>query len=354
MKENVKILICYNAPVSIFKVYNGKPGDESAKANDLSEKNFSTELKKVEQALSNYFSEVKSLAVDRDVQKTINNINAFNPDVIYNFVESVEGISSYEWCMTGLFELLCFNFTGCTPITLGNCLNKARTKAILRARGILTPEYRTLKKTKRFTEKEIKLSYPMILKLLNEDASIGISEFSVVKNYTELRKQFNFLVETYNQDVILEEYIQGRELNVAILGGKVLPISEINFAGLPQEFPNIVTYDGKWTDGSVYYNYTKPICPANLGARIKKKIISTALASYDALNCRDYSRVDLRLSNDGVPYVIEINPNPDISSDSGFARAAAADGISYDELLYKIANFALSRKKKNDSQSKAG
>ena len=155
MKENVKILICYNAPVSIFKVYNGKPGDESAKKNDLSEKNFSKELKKVERALSNYFSEVKSLAVDRDVQKTINNINAFNPDMIYNFVESVEGISSYEWCMTGLFELLGYEITGCTPITLGNCLNKARTKAILRARGILTPQYRTLKKTKRFTEKEI-------------------------------------------------------------------------------------------------------------------------------------------------------------------------------------------------------
>jgi len=353
MKENVKILICYNAPVSIFKVYNGKPGDESAKKNDLSEKNFSKELKKVERALSNYFSEVKSLAVDRDVQKTINNINAFNPDVIYNFVESVEGISSYEWCMTGLFELLGYEITGCTPITLGNCLNKARTKAILRARGILTPQYRTLKKTKRFTEKEIKLSYPMILKLMNEDASIGISELSVVKSYTELRKQFSFLVETYNQDVILEEYIQGRELNVAIIDGKALPVSEINFTGLPEDFPNIVTYDGKWTDGSVYYNYTKPVCPASLKERIKKKVHSTALAAYDALNCRDYSRVDIRLNNDGIPYVIEVNPNPDISSDSGFARAAAADGISYDELLYKIASFALSRKKKNDSQAKA-
>ena len=194
----------------------------------------------------------------------------------------------------------------------------------------------------------------MILKLMNEDASIGISEFSVVKNYTELRKQFSFLVETYNKDIILEEYIHGRELNVAILGGRVLPISEINFTGLPEEFPKIVTYDGKWTEGSVYYNYTKPVCPAPLGDRIKKKIEITALASYDALNCRDYARVDIRLSNDGMPYVIEVNPNPDISSDSGFARAAAADGISYDDLLYTIANFALIRKKKNDSKNKAG
>ncbi len=354
MKENAKILICYNSPVSVFSVYNGKRNDESAKANDLSENNFVNELKKVEQSLSKYFTEVKSLAVDRNVQKVINNLNAFNPDVIYNFVESVEGISAYESYMAGLFELLGYEITGCTPITLGNCLNKSRTKAILKSRDILTPEYRTLKKTKRFTEKEIKLRYPMILKLMNEDASIGISEFSVVKNYSELRKQFSFLVETYNQDIILEEYIQGRELNVAILGGRVLPISEISFAGLPEDFPNIVTYDGKWTEGSVYYNHTKPVCPAELSERLRKNINMTALASYDAMNCRDYARVDIRLNNEDVPYVIEVNPNPDISSDSGFARAAAAAGINYDDLLYTIANFALIRKKKNDSQAKAG
>jgi len=353
MKENAKILICYNSPVSVFSVYNGKLNDETAKANDLSENNFVNELENVERSLSKSFTEVKSIAVDRNVQQVINNINAFNPDIIYNFVESVEGIASYEYCMAGLFELLGFEITGCPPITLGNCLNKARAKSILKSRGILTPEYRTLKKTKRFTEKEIKLRYPMILKLMNEDASIGISEFSVVKNYSELRKQFNFLVETYKQDIILEEFITGRELNVAILGGKVLPVSEINFGGLPDEFPNIVTYDGKWTEGSVYYNYTKPVCPAVLPARIKKKIQTIALVSYDALNCRDYARVDIRLSNDGEPYVIEVNPNPDISSDSGFARAAAAEGMSYDDLLYTIANFALTRKKKNDSQAKA-
>lgn len=353
MKQAAKILICYNSPVSVFSVYNGKRNEESALANDLSENNFVRELEKVEQSLLKHFTEVKSLAVDRNIQQVINKINAFNPDIIYNFVESVEGISSYEYCMAGLFELLGFEITGCPPITLGNCLNKARAKAILKSRGILTPEYRTLKKTKRFTEKEIKLRYPIILKLMNEDASIGISEFSVVKNYTELRKQFSFLVETYNQDIILEEFIQGRELNVAVLGGKVLPVSEINFGGLPDEFPNIVTYDGKWTEGSVYYNHTKPVCPAVLPVRTKKKIQTIALASYDALNCRDYARVDIRLSNDGEPYVIEVNPNPDISSDSGFARAAAADGLSYDELLNTIANFALIRKKKNDSQAKA-
>ena len=193
MTEEVKILICYNAPVSVFTVYNGKSSDEETKEKDLSEKSFIKELNRIKKSLSKYFSEVESLAIQRDVQKTINNINSINPDIIYNFVESVEGIASYEWCMTGLFQLLGYEFTGNTPITLGNCLNKDRTKSILQARNITTPNNIILTPKSRFTEKDIVLNYPIILKLNSEDASIGISEFSVVNNYTELRKQFSFL-----------------------------------------------------------------------------------------------------------------------------------------------------------------
>ncbi|MBT8390241.1 MAG: ATP-grasp domain-containing protein [Ignavibacteria bacterium] len=353
MIKDVKILICYNAPVSVFSVYNGKRSNEETKGKDLSEKSFVKELNKIKRALSKYFKNVEALAVDRDVNKTLNNINSFNPDIIYNFVESVEGISSYEWCMTGLFQLLSLEFTGCTPISLGNCLNKERTKTILKARGILTPDNITLQQNSRFTKKDINLNYPIILKLNTEDASIGISEFSVVNNYKKLRKQFRFLAETYSKDIILEEFIKGRELNVAILGDRVLPISEIKFKGLPSGLPNIVTYDSKWIEGSTYYNNTKPVVPAELGERIKNKIEKVAWAAYEALNCRDYARVDIRLSKNGVPFVIEVNPNPDISSDSGFARATEADGITHEELLFTIANFALIRKTKNDSQAKA-
>jgi D-alanine-D-alanine ligase len=352
--QDVKILLCYNAPVSVFSVYNGKSSDEETKGKDLSEKSFIKELNKIQKSLSKYFKEVNSLAVDRDVKKTIGSINSFCPDLIYNFVESVGGISSYEWCMSGLFQLLGFEFTGCTPITLGNCLNKERTKSILKARNILTPANITLKPRSKFTAGDITLNYPIILKLNAEDASIGISEYSVVNNYKELRKHFRFLAGTYDQDIILEEYIKGRELNVAILGNKILPISEIKFSGLPSGLPNIVTYESKWIEGSTYYNNTKPVVPAKLNERTKKRIEKVAWAAYEALNCRDYARIDIRLNNSGIPFVIEVNPNPDISSDSGFARAAEADGITHDELLYTIANFALNRKRQNDTQAKAG
>ena len=352
MITKAKILICYNSPVSIFSNYNGKPADGSVDKKDLSEHSFALQMKEIEDHLRTHFAEVKSLPVDRNVYRTIDEITSYNPDAILNFVESVEGISFYEYCMAGLYELLGYDYTGNIPSTLGNCLNKQRTKEILYSNGIKTPRSITLSTKSKFTEKDIDLNYPLIIKLVDEDASIGISENSVVKNYKELKKHFKFLTETYKKNLIVEEYIEGRELNCAILGGIPLPVSEIDFAGLPDDLPKIVTYDGKWIEGSTYYNYTKPVCPANIDSEIKKKVEETAIDAFSVLNCRDYARVDIRLAHDGTPYVIEINPNPDVSSDSGFARAAAASGKSYSELLYAITSFALQRKY-NDTKNKA-
>jgi len=354
MKTDAKILICYNAPVSIFSVYNGKPVTDKRTGDDLSEKSFSNELNRTVKSLKKYFTTVDSLAIDRNIKKTIDGINSFAPDIIFNFVEAVEGIASYEYCMAGLFELLGFEYTGCRPSTLGNCLNKERTKDILRSFNINTPASLILKPGTRFTQKDIPLKYPIILKLLMEDASIGISEFSVVKNYTELRKQFLFLSDTYKQEIIFEEYIRGRELNVGVLGGNPLPVSEISFEGLPSKFPRIVTYDGKWIKDSIYYDHTKPVCPAPLKDKVQRRINKIAVETFEALKCRDYARVDIRLDSKGIPHVIEVNPNPDISNDSGFARASKAAGIDHDELLSTIANFAFERKRKNDTQVKAG
>ncbi len=352
MKTDSKILICYNSPVSIFSVYSGKPSHEGVLLNDLSESGLSHEVELIKGYLEEQFTTVHSLAVDLDVERTMKEITKYSPDIIYNFVEAVEGIASYEYCMAGVYQLLGVNFTGNTPSSLGNCLNKTRTKLILKSYGINSPRSLTLSKKDVVTEENLKLKYPLILKLANEDASIGISELSVVNNYTELKKQLRFLRKTYNQEVIVEEYIEGRELNVAVLGNNVLPVSEIKFNGLPDHLPKIVTYEGKWIAASSYYENTKPKCPTRLDKRTKKKVEEIALLTFRAMGCRDYARVDIRLDKNKEPYVIEVNPNPDISTDSGFARAAAAAGISYSQLLNTIANFALERMK-NDTQSKA-
>ncbi|MGA8264853.1 MAG: ATP-grasp domain-containing protein [Ignavibacteriaceae bacterium] len=352
MKKNAKILICYNSPVSIFPIYKGKPAEKDSRINDLSENAFERDLHKIVSSLEKYYSKVETFAADSNIEKTISELNKISPDVIFNFVETIEGVASYEYCIAGIFELLGYQFTGNTPMTLGNCLNKERAKNILRSFGINTPKSLIIKPADKVSNKGFNLKFPIILKLLNEDASIGISEFSVVNNFSELSKQFKFMFGTYKQDVIAEEYIDGRELNVAILGDRILPISEILFNGLPDDLPKIITYDSKWIEDSVYFQHTQPSCPAEIDRKTQKNVETVAIAAFSAMNCRDYARVDIRLSGDGIPYVIEVNPNPDISTDSGFARAASKAGIPYEELLHTIANFALTRKK-DDTKNKA-
>jgi D-alanine-D-alanine ligase len=344
MKKNSKILICYNSPVSVYDVYNGKPIDSTARVEDLSESGFSKEIKLIEEALLNYYTSVSSLPVNRNVGETIAQISSHSPDIIFNFVESVEGISSFEAYMAGVYELMNIEYTGNSPICLGNCLNKERAKQILYYHNISTPKFLIYKPNRPLKEKSFSLNFPVITKLLKEDASIGISENSVSNNFDSLIAQLKFLSSVYNQDILIEEYIDGREFNVAIIGEKILPISEISFSGLPDHMPKIVTYEGKWVSESIYYKHTIPNCPAAISTKLKTLIEEISITSFKALECRDYARVDIRVNNKGVPFVIEVNPNPDISTDSGFIRAAKADGIDYGELLFTISNFALQRK----------
>jgi D-alanine-D-alanine ligase len=352
MKIDAKLLVCYNAPVSVFPIYNGKPDSYDSNKIDLSEYSFADQINNIVKILSEDFLVVESYAVKKDIKSFIDKLKEFNPDVVVNFIESVEGITNYEYCIAGLLDLMNIQFTGNTLQTLGNCLNKERTKVILSSYGIATPRFTVLDPHQKISRKEIQLRFPIIMKLDEEDASIGISEHSVIRNFNELKKHFEFLSITYNKKVLLEEYIEGREINVAILNGRVLPLSEIDFTGLKDNLPKIVTYEGKWIEGSEYYNHTKPVCPAKINKKLKSKIEKVALLAYEVMNCRDYARVDIRLSKDNIPYVIEVNPNPDISPDSGFVRAANAASISYRELLKTITSFALERKK-NDTLNKA-
>lgn len=342
MNKNTKILIAYNAPVTLYSVYSGK--ESVSEPDDLSESSFFSELSKIKESLSNYYSNIEILAVDSNIFSLIDKLNSIKPDVILNFVESVEGISSFESYITGLFELMNIPYTGNDPLSLSNSLDKARAKEFLTADGITTPKFFIYKPDKENPLRDFQLNFPVISKLAKEDASIGISENSVSYNQSDLLTQLEFLVSTYKQDIILEEYIEGREFNVAVLGKHPLPVSEISFSSLPANLPKIVTYEGKWIADTVYYNNTVPRCPADIDVNTKSLLEQTAIRAYQTLNCRDYARVDMRLSNDGVPYVIEVNPNPDISSDSGFNRAAKAAGMDYGLLLNKIVSFAIERK----------
>ena len=343
MNLDHKVLICFNEPTKYYENYLGKDFSNSSDNIDLSEREFLKQIDSIKKILSKRYISVETLAVNSDIKSAMKKILNYSPDLIYNFVESVEGNSNFESYVAGLFDLLEISYTGNGAMSLGNCLVKSRTKQILEAHGVKTPKH-LLTHYNQYPQKEnFLLKFPVILKLAREDASIGISEFSVVNNFDLLKKRLEYLFTSFKQEVIIEEYINGRELNVAVLGGRILPISEIRFDGLPKGFPKIVTYEAKWSPESVYFKNTVPRCPAPLEERLKQKIERMALEAYNALECRDYARVDVRLNSKNVPFVIEVNPNPDISPDTGFVRSAAAAGIGYEELLFTISTFALKR-----------
>jgi D-alanine-D-alanine ligase len=222
-------------------------------------------------------------------------------------------------------------------------LNKLKTKQILRSLGVRSPKYLLARLNTRLEEGCLKLKFPLILKLNREDASIGISESSVVQDFQSLNVQLEFLFRNYRQDVLIEECLPGREISAAILGERVLPLSEISYDGLPAHLPKIVTYEAKWSPHSAYYLGTVPVCPADVDEVLRVLIEKTALAAFNAMDCRDYARVDFRLSQRNIPHVIDVNPNPDLSPDAGFIRSASHAGISYEELLFTLVDFALQR-----------
>ncbi|MBN1300945.1 MAG: ATP-grasp domain-containing protein [Melioribacteraceae bacterium] len=347
-----KVLICYNEPVSFYTNYIGKDSSSNEERVDLSETDFKKNLHFIQDSLQKSFSSVQSLGFTRDIKKVISLFQSSKPDLIFNFVESIEGDSDYESFVTGMFDIMQIPYTGNNSLSLGNCLNKRRTKQLLTFKGIKTPAFQVITIKDSIKPGFIKIKYPIITKLISEDASIGISENSVIYNFEELKKQCKFLSMNYKKDIILEEYIKGRELNISILGDEVLPISEITFNKLPKGLPKIVTYEAKWSPSSVYFNNSVPVCPAPLKAEVETRIKETAIAAYKALGCRDYARVDIRLNKNNVPYVIEVNPNPDISPDTGFVRSATAAGITYDDLLNRLAGFALKRNISDKSHQK--
>ncbi len=265
--------------------------------------------------------------------------------MIFNLCERAFEKSSFEMNMAALLELIGVPFTGSPSLTLGLSLNKGLTKDVLSSRGIMTPEYCVLDSAPQKLKKSLK--FPLIVKPLSEDASIGIDAGAVVGTMKALRKRVDYITTKFSQPAIVEEYVDGREFNVAVLGNgieaRTLPVSEIDFIGFPPDAPKICCYESKWVTVSPLYGNTKPVCPANITEGLKEELSVVALKAYRTMGCRDYARVDMRVGEDGNVKVLEVNPNPDISGDAGFARAAAAFGLSYSGLIAEIVGIASAR-----------
>ncbi len=279
-----------------------------------------------------------------DINIFLEDLKKNKPDVIFNFVEIYKDIPELEMGFAGLMELLGIPYTGAPPIALGTCQSKYLTKGILSTIGIRVARSHFIKEPKKIYR--LNLNYPIIVKPSMEDASVGIDVEAVVTNYRELRDRINYIFREFEQPVLVEEYIEGRELNVAVLGDKnprVLPISEIDFSKMPDHLYNIVSYQAKWEPLHEAYHKTIPKCPARLPKKIEAEAKETALKAFRAMRCRDYCRVDMRLSKNKKLYVLEVNPNPDLTQDAGFMRSMKHAGYSYRRALKTIVDLAAAR-----------
>jgi D-alanine-D-alanine ligase len=303
------------------------------------------ELNAIEEGIRSQGHQFFVMAVRNEIDSVIHWLQEIRPDVIFNLCESVYGNARLEMNIPALLDLMRIPYTGSSPLTLGLCQDKGKVKDILSSQGILTPRYKIFDREAGSLKGNV---FPIIVKPLHEDGSLGISKESVVHNDEALNRQIRYVIEKYHQPALVEEYIEGRELNVGLIetNGKVapLPISEIDYSEFPVGIPRICGYEAKWVQESIEFQKSKPVCPAPLEWVMQKRVEHLAIKVFKLFGCRDYARVDMRIDRDGKIYLLEVNPNPDISPPSGMARAVRAQGMSYPEFIGKVIEKALQRK----------
>jgi D-alanine-D-alanine ligase len=327
-----RVAVVYNEPVPI----QYRPGEKKAAI-----ANILNSVKAVHQALLESGYDVVEVPLLPPIEQARKELEGLSADLVFNLFEGFSGSSETEAVVAEIVSRLGIPYTGCPAETLALALDKAKTKAMLEEAGFATPRYQLLSPE---TLAEFHLSYPCIVKPCNEDASSGLSEKSVVYDFTALEEQVKLVSSLFDQ-ALVEEFIDGREFNATVLGNSectVLPVSEIDYQ-LPPEMPRILTSAAKWEPKSLYFQGTKAICPAPVPDDKREHIAETALAVFQLFSCQGYARVDMRLGRGEELNIIEVNPNPDISPDSGAALQAKTAGMDYPRFIDKIAMLALEK-----------
>lgn len=274
-------------------------------------------------------------------------LRRLKPQLVFNIAEGLLG-NSREGQIPAMLDMLGIPYTGSDPVTLGICLDKRRTKEILSHYGVPTPRFAVALSP---DDVPSDLRFPLIVKPILEGSSKGVTDNAFVRDAAALKRQLSWVVKTYRQPALVEEFLAGREFTVALLGNgkslKVLPIVEINFATLPAGVNPIYSYEAKW----IWDTEEKPLdiftCPAKIDAELAGRIEETCRRAFTLLGCRDWSRIDVRLDEKGIPNIIELNPLPGIlprpEQNSCFPKAARAAGISYNEMILSVADAAIQR-----------
>jgi D-alanine-D-alanine ligase len=324
------------------------PDEEPPSSDEFAEWDSKATIDAVAGALS-ALGEVIRLEADEDFPERLREAR---PDIVFNIAEGRYGVNR-EAHVPAICEFYGIPYSGSDPLTLSLCLDKARAKQTLAWHQIPTARFAVVSEMPDIARASKALPLPLFVKPIHEGSSKGITERNFCRTRAELEAQVEFLLTTYDQPVIVEEYLPGAEFTCAVLGNgksaEVLPIVGMNFASLPEGALPIYGFEAKW----IWDRPENPLqmfeCPANIDAALARAIERVTLDAYRVLGCRDWSRIDVRLNAAGEPNVVEVNPLPGILPDpadnSCFPKAARAAGMSYDELIRSCLRLAASRQR---------
>lgn len=305
-------------------------------------------LDQLEGALKESGHECRRVVVNDAVEPVVSALTSDKPDLVFNIAESFGGRSALESNVAALLNLINLRYTGSSPAGLILAGDKTLTKKVLSFHGILSARFATV--FRGAVDWAGDIDFPLILKPPQEDASLGITQKSIVNDVQELLQTISSLQQEYQGPVLAEEFIDGREFYVGVLGNsdaKALPIIELDFTGYPAGRPKIASWEAKWGDEGdekgAEYEGTKSVFPADLSDSLVERMQKVAVEAFHALRLRDYARVDLRMTKEEEIYVIEVNPNCYLERNSEFATAAAKEGMNYPVLIGRIVELASAR-----------
>jgi D-alanine-D-alanine ligase len=289
--------------------------------------------------------EVRPLGVHDELKPIRDELESFKPNVVLTLLEQFSGEAIYDQNVASFLELMRVPYTGCNPRGLMLARGKDLSKTLVHYHRIATPAF-TVFPMRRKVRRPARLPLPLIVKSLSEDGSYGIAQASVVDTDAKLAERVGFIHERIGTPAIAEQYIDGREIYVGVIGNerlRVLPVWELEFGNLPQGDWPIATERAKHNTD---YQERRGILhgPAkNLTPELVARIQRTAKRIYRTLELDGYARIDFRLAGDGTPYFLEANPNPEIAESQEFASAARHDGIKYVDLLHRILALGMNR-----------
>lgn len=328
----------------VTEALGAKPDQKKASADTYAEWDTEETILAVKAALEQHH-DVSLIEANEEAYPRL---RASRPDIVFNIAEGLRG-PSREAQVPAMLEMLDIPYTGSDPLTLGICLDKSRAKEILSYYKIPTAPFVVIHTMDELRTSSLPL--PAIVKPLHEGSSKGIFNASVVRTKAELEEQIRLVLETYAQPALVEKFLVGREFTVAMLGNdgnlRALPIVEIRFDALPEGVNPIYSYEAKWVWDTLDNPLDVHQCPAKIDSALESSIVRTCVDTFRVLKCRDWCRIDIRLDENGIPNVIELNPLPGIlpnpEEHSCFPQAARAEGMSYERMINSVLEAAAKR-----------